>query len=503
MYGKVGLSAISLMLVGSIPASGQELFNIHEVNSGHPVESLQKINFPNSGQTSLLAAGRGENETKHFSIYPLTAEGGVFSVASLSFTMPNDMLFYDIAKVDDKEKDSLLFMSAQGVSKLNETTGAIELLVPVETIYRQSYNPILEQVDFAKDLNGDGYADILVPDFAGYRLLVSDQKGGFLPEVILNMQVEMRMNGRVPRYSQFPVYQSDVNFDGKDDIIFLKDRSFIAFMQQADGNFSVDSTTINFDLPIIGNSVAEQVLANEKYRDQSNLAASTVKEVKDINGDDIIDIVTVTDVAKGVFNRSQEYKYYYGQNENGTLAFSTDPSSNISLKGFSARNQHIDFTKDGTQDFVAGSVNIGIGKIIGILLSGSTGVDVNFFRQGEDGKYPKKPTFKKKVSVEFNMSSGQSSLPVVELGDIDGDGVKDLILSKNEKEFQFFMGTPTAKKMFARKAIKLKTKIPKNGEDVEVLDLNEDGKDDFIFHFDRLGADGDDVKNRFVVMFAK
>ncbi len=56
--------------------------------------------------------------------------------------------------------------------------------------------------------------------------------------------------------------------------------------------------------------------------------------------------------------------------------------------------------------------------------------------------------------------------------------------------------------MFARKAVKLKIPLPKNGEYVDALDLNEDGKDDLVFYFDRLNSAAEKV-NQITVMLAK
>ncbi|MCK0069023.1 FG-GAP repeat domain-containing protein [Kordiimonas laminariae] len=496
MYKAVGAALFGVLCFGG-NAGAQDLFEIKQLDAGHPVETMEKIHFGSQGKAALLAAGRDRDGAKHFSIFD--AAGG--NEAILHFTMPEDMLFFDTAKLDGKAT-SVVFLSSEGVSYFNTESGQIELLVPVQSIFRQSFNPRLNKADFSKDLNGDGLADVLLPDFDGYRLLLGKEAGGFEPEQLLNMQVEMRLGAGTPRYSTFPYYQFDANFDGKDDIVFHQDHSFIVFPQEVDGSFENEPMIIPFDLPVTGNSYKEQVRADERYADQTNLENSTFREIDDINGDGIIDIVTTTDIAKGVFNRTLEFHYYYGKNEGGKLTFSGEADTDIVMKGFSTRNEHIDFGTDGKKDFVAGAANLGIGKIIGIFLSGSTSVDVNFYEQGDNGRYTEKPTYKKKVSVAFNLSSGQSSIPVVEMGDFNGDGSKDLVVSKKEKELQFFMATPGGKNMFARKAVKLKIPLPKNGEYVDALDLNEDGKDDLVFYFDRLNSAAEKV-NQITVMLAK
>lgn len=500
MYKAVGAALAGVLCFGG-NAYAQDLFEIKHLDAGHPVEAIEKIHLGTDEKAALLVAGRDRESIKHFSVFDIPAAGESAAAPAFHFTMPEDMLFFDTAKLDGKTT-SMLFLSSEGVSHYNSVSNEIELIAPVQSIFRQSFNPRLNKADFAKDLNGDGLADILLPDFDGYRLLLGKEGGGFEPEQRLGMSVEMRLGNGTPRYSTFPYYQFDANFDGKDDIVFHQDHSFLVFTQKADGSFDDSALTVPFELPVTGNSYKEEVRADEQYADQTNLENSTFQEIADINGDGIIDIVTTTDIAKGVFNRTIEFHYYYGKNDGGKLTFDKDANTDIVMKGFSTRNEHIDFGTDGKMDFVAGTAKLGIGKIIGIFLSGSTSVDVNFYEQGTDGRYTEKPTFKKKVDVEFNLSSGQSSIPVVEMGDFNGDGVKDLVVSKKEKELQFFMATPTGKKMFARKASKIKLPLPKNGEYVDAVDLNEDGKDDLAFYFDRLNGGADKV-NRITLMMAK
>ena len=93
-------------------------------------------------------------------------------------------------------------------------------------------------------------------------------------------------------------------------------------------------------------------------------------------------------------------------------------------------------------------------------------------------------------------------MPVTELADIDGDKVKDMILSKGTKMLRVYKATPNGKKMFARKSVDVKIDLPKNGELISSTDMNGDGKDDLLIHFDKLGADGASNTNRFMVLIA-
>jgi len=491
---------LGVSVVGSAQDSGP--FTLTELRTDHGISSLKIVNFFAPGKAALVASGKDDSERRFFSIFEMNGNNSLAPAPRLKIEVPEDAIFYDFAPVLGAEQQSLLFLNSKGVQIFDVATGAVETLVAVPSIYKQNGSPLFTQVDFARDMNGDELADLLIPDFSGYRLLLSDGEGGFSQPYLLDMQVEMRLRGSTPRYSQFPAYSFDANFDGRIDVVFHKDNGFLAFLQQADGSYAETAKSYEFDIQIVGNSFGAQVASNERYSDQSDLAETIVETIEDINGDGIMDIVTQTDRARGLFNRSTVYGFHYGYESKGRIAFRKDPTAALTLKGITANTRHIDFATDGRVDFAGGAVNIGIGKIIGILLSGSVSIPVMFYEQSEDGQFSEDPSFRKKISVDFDMSSGQSSVPVVEMADVDGDGHKDLILSKDNDALRIYQATPNARKMFARKAIEIDLKLPKNGEQVTTADLNDDGKGDLIMHFDRLGADGKDSRNKITVLVA-
>lgn len=505
MIKKIGLTAgmVALSVSMSVGSDAQSApFTTNRLESSHGISELKPVNFFSAGKAALMARGQENGRRKYFSFFEMDTDRTLNPEPRLTVEMPEDAVFYDFAPVFHKDQDSLLFLNKDGVQILDSVSGSVRDLVAVSSIYKQNGSPLFAQMDFAFDVNGDDLADLLVPDFDGYRLMLGDGKGGFGAEMRLDMPVEMRVSGSTPRYSQFPSYAFDANFDGRKDVVFRRDKSFLVYLQQADGRYASSAVAYDFDINIVGNSFGALVASNERYSDQSDLAETNIETIQDINGDGIMDIVTQTDHAKGLFNRSTRYGFHYGYESNGRIAYDQNPAASILLKGITASTRHIDFSDDGRIDFAGGAVNIGIGKIIGILLSGSVSIPVMFYEQDENGGYSEDPLYRKKVSVDFDMSSGQSSVPVVEMTDIDGDGHKDLILSKDDDSLRIYKATSSGRKLFARKAIELDLALPKNGEFVTAGDLNGDTKGDLMMHYSRLGTDGTDKRNKIVVLIA-
>ena len=507
MRHTIGLAALlalsSVLSESAVAAKDENPFRQIEFRTDHVVADLSVINFFEPGVPTLVARGLAKDGSKQFSFFEIGKDGSAPAEPKLRVTVPEGVLFFDFGHVYDKDQESLLFFTSSGIQIYDLASGTVKPIANVSSIYKQSINPQFQHVNFAHDMNGDGLVDIVIADFDGYHLLLNDGAGGYGTVQRLDMWVEMRLGGDTPRYSQFPVYSFDTNFDDKMDIVFLRDSDFVIFEGVEGGGFASKPIIRSVGIDIVGNSFASQIASNERNQDQSDIAEERVATLEDMNGDGIIDFVTRTDVAKGAFNRSTSYNFYYGRNEDGMLKFNSERSAGFTQNGFSADSRFIDFTDDGRTDFAGGAVSIGIGKIIGLLFSGSISINVNFFMQDDEGNFTKKPTFKKKVSVDFDLSSGQGSVPVVEMTDIDGDGAKDLLLGKGTEELRIYKGTNGGKKLFARRAIDVEVDLPKSGDLVSVADVNGDGKGDVLIHFDRLGSDGAGNKNRIILLLAK
>mgnify|MGYP000330203489 CR=1 FL=1 len=499
-----GTGAFAFQQNGSIGFERKEItldHNVIDETFAHAVEEAGKMN--------LIAKGENDQGQRVFSIYSLDASGMVADKPSHQVMMPDDALFYDFGAVFDKDIQVLMFFGHEGVSYYDISDKAIKPLVVTSSIYLNGVNPQLQKLDFARDVSGDDIAEIIIPDFNGYRLFKRGDDGEFISQ-LLDMHVEMRIgganprfpSGNTPRFSSFPSYSFDINFDGRADLVFLKDQEFISFAQKEDGSFSVDAEPVPLGLEITGNSWVEQIKANERYADQSNLVETSIHIIEDLNGDDIVDIMTETDNAAGVFNRRTSYSIHLGHAKDGKLAFDRMPNSSFEVKGIRYQTRLVDFDNDGDTDFGAASVKIGIGKIIGALISGSTDATLSFFRHEKDGSFSDKPVYTKGVPVKFNLSSGSTSVPFVELVDVTGDGLKELLLNDGKKGIKIYRGT-NGRRAFARKTEKIKITMPSSGNLIDVFDLNGDKKSDLVIHFDRLGTDGLENTKRMIILMAE
>ena len=134
-------------------------------------------------------------------------------------------------------------------------------------------------------------------------------------------------------------------------------------------------------------------------------------------------------------------------------------------------------------------------------MSGSIDQDVHIFKMDESSNFHRKNKTSKEVELTFSLSSGTSGSPVVKLADIDGDGIKDLVLSDGDDALKIYKGSDKGvKKLFAKRGKKHKIDLPKEGESIVVEDLNGDGKDDLLIKYST--QDQDEYHKQIRVLFA-
>ncbi|MBV1900744.1 MAG: hypothetical protein KUG56_03625, partial [Kordiimonadaceae bacterium] len=154
----VRAGAALAFLSNAVSAQATAPFTISDITANHTVSQLKLVPFFRAEDNALLAKGRTKSGEKIFSFYEMDRGSRVKAVPTLTVHMPPRALFYDFAPIRDQKQETLLFLGDSGVQRYDLASDTIEPLVALSSIYRQGSNPLFEQLDFARDLNGDGYA---------------------------------------------------------------------------------------------------------------------------------------------------------------------------------------------------------------------------------------------------------------------------------------------------------------------------------------------------------
>ena len=138
-------------------------------------------------------------------------------------------------------------------------------------------------------------------------------------------------------------------------------------------------------------------------------------------------------------------------------------------------------------------------KLLGALLAGSIDQNVFLFKMDSKGNYGRKPNISREVELNFSLTKGQSGSPVVKLADVNGDDLKDLILSSGDNTLKIYLGR-TGKQSFSSRSTSYKTNLPKDGNTLFTQDLNNDGKEDILMKYSSL--DDEKLARKFKVLLA-
>ncbi|MBA5249232.1 MAG: hypothetical protein FE834_06845, partial [Gammaproteobacteria bacterium] len=288
-------------------------------------------------------------------------------------------------------------------------------------------------VSGAGDVNGDGLADLIVGAWSASKSYVVFGKKGDTAAInlsniasasgtggfVINSETTGDKNGRTVSFA------GDVNGDGLDDLIIgayeadgNKGKSYVVFGKTDTGAV---------DLGTIGSGTGGFVINGENAQDYSGRSASYAG---DVNGDGLDDLIVGAYGVNGntgksyvVFGKSDTNTVNLSDIAQGTGGFVLNGEKSGDLSGFSVSYAG-DVNGDGLDDLIVGADNSTKGvKGKSYVVFGTTDttvINLGDIAQGTGGFVVD--------DRSANDDAGSSGSSVSYAGDVNGDGLDDLII---------------------------------------------------------------------------
>ncbi|KZN53277.1 hypothetical protein N474_21440 [Pseudoalteromonas luteoviolacea CPMOR-2] len=350
------------------------------------------------------------------------------------------------------------------------TEKSITRIVESDSLLTRLQVDDFKKIDFVLDVNDDGLSDIYLPGFTHSELYVQQKDGQFnkyrfkysLPLRAHSYQDGMEVS---TNFKSLPTVH-DFDKDGNLDLVF-RTRENVSVLYANKTGF---------------NKKVEHVYLPTSFGKTPDNAIRTTHELLDINKDGHLDLITRTrPITEGISGLEAQINYdlYLGQPKGFNSGAIKLPHT-IGAGGM--RIEH-DFDGDGLLDLQTLSVDIGLTTIAAMALGGGkTDVDVemHFFKQHPHTLFAKQPSTEKEVELEIDMKRSMRGIPFY-TGDLNGDKKQDIVFKSGDKTLNIYYGASS--NLLNKERKKISRKLPENANDIVLVDIDGNGKEDFIFKY--------------------
>lgn len=469
------MSALKVRIAAVIAAVAQggvaELaYDNHRIDLGESISQTVVHGRLTGGAADDLIVFTHDERARRMAVY--SYESGRWSRVHVA-DVPSEVVFVDMVNLGGQ--DRLLAVRREGVDWIDPENWALKPWLSAASMYKVA-PPDVRELDIALDLNGDALDDIALPGFDGYTVWTQRSDGSLNDPVELAAPPTTRTGFRSSAYRAREIYRFDFDGDGHGDLAFWNGDGLDVYLGDPHGGFA----TAPVEVPAPMGLSTDDVTISFGFGAIVDETRSMLYGVEDFNGDGVADIATSTIEVGGLFDQSTRYDFHFGRRVGKATVFDAAPDTRISSAGVQGPLERSDLDGDGRVDFGMLSFKLGIGKIISLLLTGSVSFNMNFYLMGEGG-YSEQPNVQRRVKLQLDLGSGRVAGNWVSVGDLTGDGVRDLLVQAGATRVDVYPGTGDTG-LFAKRPIEVAVDLSDQGS-VRLADLNGDGKDDmFMTH---------------------
>jgi hypothetical protein len=445
-WPRLRAAALALCVLALPQGLRSQVFNPHALRVEGEIKEVASADLDGDGRKEMIVSSTRYGEgapkrTLHICGWG-EAGGGPGIVVQDAWQVPPEAVFWDTGPAgQDRKGHHLNFVSLDGLTEVVRRRGpgfATELRIEAPVLLSFGQEEEFRWLDFVQDWNGDGRPEVMLPLGREVRFYRWGDTEGWLPADSVPLRPLAYYSNNIVfgrdlggyGYLSVMLYPvlvaADLNGDGRRDLLALRDGKGFCYLRSADGR--LDAEPLLWDLEI------------RTPEERARKRATLTYRVADLNRDGCAD-VAVHKVAMGFTAWDSETALFLGR-PGGARPGKADrrfPSRGL-LSGVSLE----DLDGDGYEDVTVWSVKMGILPIVEILLRRIIHVRSHTYYAA----WPK--GFLEEASNEgdfaLHLDSDRPELirglvPATK-GDLNGDGIKDLVAGKGEGRLAVYLGLP-------------------------------------------------------------
>jgi hypothetical protein len=346
--------------------------------------------------------------------------------------------------------------------------------------------------DLARDLDKDEIPELIVPTKTGYTVFARKKDTPLAPRSKLKVPVDQRFGPafETKLLNRFltstlrlrRVVHSDLDGDGRQDLIVYREKGLARFLQRADGTFPLKPDREDrFELVSGGAKRADGKGEGE------GAFANVRLNLSDVNGDGLADLLATRTLGEvGVFQTMRTQQLVFLARKDLPQTWNErKPDAVINLKGISDDPILVDWNGDGRKDLILGSYRMDMWTNVKRAIMETLTISyVIFLQRKGEAAFANEPDLSLDVEVPLeSLQQRGGHRAVLFHADLDGDGVHDQVARRSDGGLQIARGRITDKTFggkehgFSDRPQKIS--LPAT-EPPWVIDLDGDGKDELI-----------------------